>query len=436
MKKIFLLFVFINTSLISQNLLQEINRNNYHSIRPFHAYEDSAYMPLRVGNIYQFIESGYGGGIVWSYLRYGTVTRDTVIMDQIYHLFNFREVNRWFRYSGSEKKLYEWLNGNDLVYMDFNLAPGDTFMHLTLPFPATVNGGDTSLFAIDYTFKGFRYPTGAGYYQERFAPGIGLFYARSERTMWPGYSNNNYSLIMAILYDSSANTQYFTNHIKPVITVTPITLISTSNFNLNFNVTHQYNSFYPPGNISLYFISSVQLESYYSKEDSIIILSPINPTSGAFSTTLDTLLLKNGFTFNYRIIAKDKGIIPETSYSPDTGYYQCVWNGPTGIDDKVEYPNTFTLHQNYPNPFNPSTVIGYQLPISGDVTLKIFDVLGREVATLVNEYKEAGYHEVEFNTSSGIRNLPAGRQGLVSGIYFYQLKAGSYNETKKMILLR
>jgi hypothetical protein len=106
------------------------------------------------------------------------------------------------------------------------------------------------------------------------------------------------------------------------------------------------------------------------------------------------------------------------------------------VDDEEETkPKEFALHQNYPNPFNPSTVISYQLSASGDVTLKVYDVLGREVATLVDEYRDAGYHEVELN-SSGIRYLPAGRQGLASGIYFYQLKAGSFIETKKMIYLR
>jgi hypothetical protein len=85
----------------------------------------------------------------------------------------------------------------------------------------------------------------------------------------------------------------------------------------------------------------------------------------------------------------------------------------------------FSLSQNYPNPFNPSTVISYQLPVIGFVTLKVYDILGREIATLVNEEKPAGEYEVEFDGSA-----------LTSGIYFYQLKAGSYVETRKMVLLK
>ena len=88
-------------------------------------------------------------------------------------------------------------------------------------------------------------------------------------------------------------------------------------------------------------------------------------------------------------------------------------------------PVEFILQQNYPNPFNPVTVIKYGLPVKSNVQLKIFNSIGEEIQTLVNEEKPAGSYEVEFNAS----NLP-------SGIYFYQIKAGSFSETKKMVLLR
>ncbi|MCU0344913.1 MAG: T9SS type A sorting domain-containing protein, partial [Ignavibacterium sp.] len=90
----------------------------------------------------------------------------------------------------------------------------------------------------------------------------------------------------------------------------------------------------------------------------------------------------------------------------------------------------FELFQNYPNPFNPSTVISYQLPVSGNVILKIYDVLGNKVATLVDEYKTAGSYEVEFNVAQ------VSRPEISSGIYFYKLSAGSFSQTKKMILLK
>ena len=100
------------------------------------------------------------------------------------------------------------------------------------------------------------------------------------------------------------------------------------------------------------------------------------------------------------------------------------------VEDDVSLPIAFTLEQNYPNPFNPSTRISWQSPVGGHQTLKIYDVLGNEVATLVNEEKPAGSYEVEFNLERD--SSPA----LVSGIYFYRLQADDYVETKKMILLK
>jgi hypothetical protein len=101
--------------------------------------------------------------------------------------------------------------------------------------------------------------------------------------------------------------------------------------------------------------------------------------------------------------------------------------GTTSIKEVSEIPSTFSLAQNYPNPFNPSTLIGYQLPEASHVSLKIYDELGREVATLVDEFQQAGIH----NSTLNIQNW-----SLPSGVYFYTLKAGEFMETKKMILLK
>jgi hypothetical protein len=83
------------------------------------------------------------------------------------------------------------------------------------------------------------------------------------------------------------------------------------------------------------------------------------------------------------------------------------------------------LEQNYPNPFNPSTNIRFTIPEKEHVTLKVFDVLGREITTLVNEVKEAGTYNIKFNA----QNLP-------SGVYLYTLAAGKYTATKKMMLVK
>jgi hypothetical protein len=96
---------------------------------------------------------------------------------------------------------------------------------------------------------------------------------------------------------------------------------------------------------------------------------------------------------------------------------------PVALDH--ELPSSFMLSQNYPNPFNPNTTIRYALPQRTHVSLSVFNTLGQEVATLVNEIEEAGNHEVRFDGS-----------GLASGVYFYRMRAGEYVQTRKLLLLR
>lgn len=94
-------------------------------------------------------------------------------------------------------------------------------------------------------------------------------------------------------------------------------------------------------------------------------------------------------------------------------------------------PGEFVLYQNFPNPFNPTTVISWQLAVNSFVTLKIYDVLGNEVATLVNEEKQPGYYNYELGSAMGGRNYE-----LSSGVYFYQLRANNSMQTKKMMILK
>jgi hypothetical protein len=95
------------------------------------------------------------------------------------------------------------------------------------------------------------------------------------------------------------------------------------------------------------------------------------------------------------------------------------------IEVDAGLPKVFALEQNYPNPFNPSTTIRYQLPVASEVKLEVYDVLGKKIATVVNERQSAGSYQVVWNAS-----------GLSSGTYFYRLQAGTFVETKKMIMVK
>jgi hypothetical protein len=88
------------------------------------------------------------------------------------------------------------------------------------------------------------------------------------------------------------------------------------------------------------------------------------------------------------------------------------------------------LYQNYPNPFNPVTTIRYQIKDSRFVTLKVYDVLGKEIATLVNEFQKAGTYETQFPNNQYTINQ------LASGVYFYRIRAEDYSDTKKLMLLK
>jgi hypothetical protein len=98
----------------------------------------------------------------------------------------------------------------------------------------------------------------------------------------------------------------------------------------------------------------------------------------------------------------------------------------TGVSSEgTDIPTSYRLHQNYPNPFNPSTTISFSLPSKSFVTLKVFDLIGREVATIVNEELPPGNHTKQWNADN-----------LSSGVYFYRLQADSFTQTKKLVLLR
>jgi hypothetical protein len=129
------------------------------------------------------------------------------------------------------------------------------------------------------------------------------------------------------------------------------------------------------------------------------------------------------YTATYKIRAKNSLNKFSTYTTPKSIQYGDVWK--VSDDQDIKKDLNYSLSQNYPNPFNPSTIINYTIKTAGVVTLKVYDMLGTEAASLVDENKEAGSYSVEFNASS-----------LPSGIYFYTLTSGNFTATKKLILLK
>ncbi len=155
----------------------------------------------------------------------------------------------------------------------------------------------------------------------------------------------------------------------------------------------------------------------YSGTDSGVFLSADSGThwnainTGLSNANINALAVDDSFLF----AGTAGGVLWRRALSQLTFVTSQVSNVPSG----------FSLGQNFPNPFNPTTIIDYQLPASSFVTLKIYDILGREVVTLINAKQNAGYYSATFNAA----NIP-------SGVYFYRLQAGKYSNTKKLLLLK
>jgi hypothetical protein len=165
--------------------------------------------------------------------------------------------------------------------------------------------------------------------------------------------------------------------------------------------------------------------------DTLFRLSDSSPCIGAGIDSIEI----NGVWYYAPPICYFGGPRPNPAGTkPDIGACESPL-GISGIEDEAILPTKFALLQNYPNPFNPSTNIGFQIADRRFVSLKVFDILGNEVATLVNEELQAGVYEVEFNASTLSGSVSA-KGGYASGVYFYKLQSGGFIETKKMLLLK
>lgn len=303
----------------------------------------------------------------------------------------------------------------------------------------------------------------------------GVFYSTNNGDNWielnDGLTNN---ALMSLTvnpddYLYAGNTQ---GQVYKSIDPSTANILNKKLTNLNIPVSHiqpavSTINFSPPGrktnNTALQNINSVQ----------ITINEVIHSRTGDLTFTLEhlgvtqTVIIEvggDGQNFSNTILGDDNSTLISAGTPPFTGYFKPenplnVFNGmdaygdwtltitdgntgndgtvnswsliitldsPTDVESEYELiADDFVLHQNYPNPFNPVTTIRYSIPQISFVTIKVYDLLGREVAVLVNEEKSAGIYQIEFSGNE-----------LSSGIYYYSIKAGEHLETKKMILLK
>ena len=178
----------------------------------------------------------------------------------------------------------------------------------------------------------------------------------------------------------------------------------------------------------------------YNPHNTAVIIYEFYCSNPAFSTSVQTpvTIQPNGSldvpvtfkpaqdsSFSVSFNIRNTGLINGEAQMIARQVILSVTTGITSVNNNIAPPKQYELDQNYPNPFNPATIISYQIPVSGIVTLKVYDVLGREVKTLVNAFKSQGKYSVSFNANN-----------LSSGVYFYQLESGNYTSIKKMVLLK
>ncbi len=444
----FLLIIVLTTNVFSRNNSFNFNKNDDDKVSLYGNSDPTSWLPLEVGNRWQYLKKifEYWDSSPMTAYSFSTIQimDTTYIENKKYYLISgflsFPE-NTLIRYDSAASQILIYSNGAENIFMDFSLPdsstffqiqPDNNFLNVTV-ISKSQTLFDTTLFLkgfyVELSYQGVIYKKGWYY----FSPSIGYIY-QDEWTNKSWVLVIDFTLLEYLQLNNLGQSLHRKHNYQPQIQFEPILFIPTSNPKIeeDFVIDHEYSflSSYPYITGCTY-INKAQMESFYLNANDTILnpnhhIVPLTEIDFSLDAPVDTNLYNQDYHLFYRIAAVDKGIIPDTFYLPETGYYKLYWRDSTStvVNDENKIFK-FEFSQNYPNPFNPNTTIKYTIPSAGLITIKVFDVLGKEVATLVNAEKPARNYEIEFNAAN-----------LTSGIYFYQLKAGSFVETKKMILLR
>jgi len=229
--------------------------------------------------------------------------------------------------------------------------------------------------------------------------------------MITGDFNGDGSIDLAYSNAGNSSIGWFSNTPKKSFTLSSYNIIFKD---INVGTTAIYELAITNNGLDTLHVDSVYFERKLFSSD--IKAFQINPgitklinvffTSDSSGTFRDTLVISTGSLSLNKVAVEATTIL-------------------TAMNDETEIPKEYSLKQNYPNPFNPTTVISWQIPVSAPVTLKLFDILGKEVATLVDENREAGYYTTPVDGSK-----------LSCGVYIFQLNAGSFSQSRKMVLMK
>jgi hypothetical protein len=391
------------------------------------------YFPLNIGDELQ--ERDYSHyydnfGYSWTTDNYPSFNiLDSIIYNNIVF---YKYKSKYFAYDSTDQKLFIYISGTSHLAVDFNL-------------PAN------SMQVLYYSGEPRIWKSGGISYQNILGSLRKVFTMSADTTYDQGPRRYVKSWIIKIAEDIGPHYDYYYQYDTDLMyEEARLTSIKTIIFaKIDTNNIDFYNQ-------SIHLAEPVR-DRYLSEFPYILSLNITNPITGLISEFYadyniirnDTLIsskvfdidtstflgfiniqpeeLQAGDKIKFKCTLKDTSIFNNVRVTPDSGYYifYVLPDTFTSVNTEFNKIYTYSLSQNFPNPFKPSTIIQYKIPAKEYVSLKIYDVLGVEVATLVNEEKPAGNYSIEFNGSN-----------LASGIYFYQLKSDGYAATKKLILLK
>jgi hypothetical protein len=403
------------------------------------------WFPLEKGNRWRFFESLTG--FTWRYNL-----KDMLITDSLFisgkkffnvsgHILSNYSIDfppLLIRYDNEAGQIKTYLNSHEYTYMDFSLSNGEEFDQIQPNGTfrtMQVTSANLNLFNQSIVTKGFTFDFGAIDGLILFAEDIGCVFVKEhgDNSPWNPDYNRKFDLTEFTLYDSGGAIHLKHNYHANIQFESVIYLPDTlTNITQNFLIDHHYSvKSSPPGVFGFSYIDSTKLESYYSDGTDIIYntphhIIPITEKDFYLSFPIDTNLYNQGYYLFYRIAVKDKGIIPSYYYQPEEGYYKLYWGDSVSTIVQIEnFSYDYSLAQNYPNPFNPKTNIEFSIKEKTEVVLKIYDILGNEMKTLINEEISPGKYKIDFSA-----------EGLSSGIYIYQLRTGDFIKSKKMTFIK
>ncbi len=394
------------------------------------------YFPAKIGDKFQeehYKKNSFSIGGGWEEYTYPNFDiKDTLMFENVtYYNYN----NRYYSYDSLNQRLNIYLDGKVHLAVDFNqpvnagqvLYFGGDHMSWKSSGVSVKNilGKDRLVYKMTKDSSYFGGPSNR--FMEwvvEFVDGIGIYsYYYHVWDMWSSW--DEYLTISNKIVFAKVGTSAINFYNQKISLTDPVKDKKLSEFGciLGVDVENPFPSliskFYVEYNI--YRSGLLNATKIYNIDKSTK-LAFINPQPGDLSV---------GDSIAFRCVLRDTSIFNNITTCPDTGYYtyKILSNVSSVEGSEGERVSEYQLGQNYPNPFNPTTIIKYSVVKSGNVSLKIYDVLGNEVATLVNEEKQPGNYKVEFQST-------VSNQQLASGIYFYQLRTGDFVQTKKMILLR